>query len=286
MAQVTAKEIKDEKKDEVVLDTSTAQKIHHGGGSAAGGGVAVFVQSVEFPTDDGSTAPPIRENSRRHAHVHSGGGGGAGGGSGGGPSRRAATTLAAAAAAASGGVGGGGDGDEGEGGESDGEDEAVVAFHSTPQQMQMVEHYANVRDISVGDKYTLYKQLRECSDIRELNTELLRSILLNGHRKFDIEVYEDVAHGLLSIIDETLAQFEHQNTPHNRGTHPARTESKLPVTTSTIPSQPTYAQPQLQPQPQMQNYVAAPPPQQRHQPQQQQQQRPQQQPQPSRPFRQ
>ena len=159
---------------------------------------------------------------------------------------------------------GGGDDEEngGASGEED-EDDATVSFHKHPQRAAMATAYGKVKEQSLRDMNELYDQLTNAQDIRDLDTEVLRSILLSGRRQYNTELYEEVIHGLLVVVESTLDRLndeEKSTDPHhqhvganagaNAGVHPSR--------------RPPTQQPQQQPPPPQQNQ------------QQQQQQHPQQ----------
>jgi hypothetical protein len=151
------------------------------------------------------------------------------------------------------GGGGGGDADGGESGDEGGEngEDPTVAFHKHPQRAAMCAAYGNVREQNLRDMTELYDQLLNSQDIRELDTEVLRSILLSGRRQYTTEIYEDTIHGLLVVIEATLERLS-KDSDRTPGVHPGRRAANEKQNNSRPPQpiQPSQSHPQPQSQPQ------------------------------------
>jgi hypothetical protein len=188
---------------EVVIDTDSARKVRASQPAGMGGG---------------GGGPQL---AMAGMHVMGGGGG---------PMARAMAAGDFAAVAAmrmgvfdgvdGGGAGGGGAGGEDDGGDDQGDgaegeaaedkiewnpdtiEEPGLNFHRTGEQSARTQAYGSLREQSVIDQYHLYTMLHTARDLTDVHSPLLRSILLSNRKvKHSVEVYENVLHCLLSLID-------------------------------------------------------------------------------------
>lgn len=137
------------------------------------------------------------------------------------------------------------------GGSDAGEGESVVeaevaAYHKHPVRMRMVSEYRNARERSVRDRGALYDMLRDAEDIRDLDMDVLESILLNGREKQSQETLEDVIHSLCEIIRETAAKLEGA-PPSDDGAAPVPQPHQQPVQQPILQAGARQPQPVQQP---------------------------------------
>jgi hypothetical protein len=130
------------------------------------------------------------------------------------------------------------------GGGEDGGREAKLGIHYSPQHMASVAAYGSTREQNLADYCELYHQLLDSETIRDLDVQLLRSIVLSGTREHSAEVHRDVIHGLLAVIDSSLESWnelsgdEGEDAAEDEADEPDEPEDPRDVTPEPRPAAP------------------------------------------------